>query len=268
VLFFFSGLHGDYHKPSDTWDKINAKGAARLLDMVAATAGGILSAGVDGITIQRYQQDVEANLERLARQLQDGSYHPKPIRRTYIPKADGKLRPLGIPTVQDRIVQGALRQVIEPIFEREFARHSYGFRPGKGCKDALRRVEELLKAGYRFDKGRKWPRDKSKQKLRERLKPYLQRTSGVSLQTIIAKINPSLRGWFGYFKHADRRGLYDIDRWVRTRLRSILRKRHGGQGKGRGDDHHRWPNHYFADLGLFSLEQAHRAACRSMKMAH
>src|SRR5258707_3612763 len=95
--------------------------------------------GVDGITIDRYEKDAEANLRRLSEQLRDGSYQPKEIRRTYIPKADGTMRPLGIPTVCDRIVQGAVRHVIEPVFEKEFAQHSYGFRPGKGCKDALRR---------------------------------------------------------------------------------------------------------------------------------
>jgi hypothetical protein len=104
--------------------------------------------GVDGVTIERFEHDVEANLQRLAEQLKDGSYRPKAIRRTYIPKSDGTMRPLGIPTVGDRIVQGALRQVIEPIFERRFARQSYGFRPGRGCKDALRRVNELLRSGY------------------------------------------------------------------------------------------------------------------------
>jgi RNA-directed DNA polymerase len=368
------------------------------------------SAGVDGITIERYERDVDANLVRLSEQLRDGSYRPKAIRRTYIPKADGKMRPLGIPTVQDRIVQGAIRHVIEPIFERQFAQHSYGFRPGRGCKDALRRVDELLKTGYRyvvdadlksyfdtiphgplmkrlrehiadgrvlkliesfleakimegleqwtpfagapqgavlspllsniylnpldhllagrgmemvryaddfvilcrtrqeaeaalelvrawtveagltlhpektriadaqtesfeflgyrFDKGRKWPRDKSKKKLRESLKPYLRRKSGVSLQATIARINPKLRGWFGYFKHADRRGLYDIDRWVRTRMRAILSKRHGGCGKGWGDAQVKWPDRFFADLGLFSLERARVLACQSMKMEH
>lgn len=92
--------------------------------------------GIDGMTIDRYEKDVEANLQRLSEQLRTGAYQPRAIRRTYIPKADGSMRPLGIPTVQDRIVQGALRQVIEPIFEKQFARHSYGFRPGKGCKDA------------------------------------------------------------------------------------------------------------------------------------
>jgi RNA-directed DNA polymerase len=106
--------------------------------------------GTDGITIDRYEKDAEANLARLSEQLKAGTYQPKPIRRTHIPKPDGTKRPLGIPTVGDRIVQGAVRHVIEPIFEKEFASHSYGFRPGRGCKDALRRVDQLLKTGHRY----------------------------------------------------------------------------------------------------------------------
>lgn len=366
--------------------------------------------GVDGMTIDRYAKDVEGNLEHLSGQLRDGSYRPKPLRRTYIDKGGGKLRPLGIPTVADRIVQGALRHVLEPIFEKEFASRSYGFRPGRGCKDALRRVDALLRygyryvvdadlqsyfdtipheklmqqlrrhvadgrvlqliesfleakilegleewtpeagapqgavlspllsniylnpldhrmeqqgfemvryaddfvilcrtreeaqdalelvrewtvqagltlhpektriaeavtegfefLGYRFEKGRKWPRDKSMKKLRESLKPHLKRANGHSLQQIIATINPTLRGWYGYFKHSRPSALYDVDRWVRVRLRSILRKRIGLRGKGRGADHQRWPNRFFADLGLFSLEQARIEACQAMQMAH
>ncbi len=366
------------------------------------------SPGVDGITIDRYEKDVESNIARLNGKLRDGTYQPKGIRRTYIPKADGKLRPLGIPTVEDRIVQGAIRHVLEPIFEKEFAQQSYGFRPGRGCKDALRRVDALLKEGfqyvvdadlksyfdtiphdklmervrehiadgrvlklvaaflkakvmedlkewtptagapqgavlspllsniylnpldhqmarqgkqmvryeddfvilcrskqqadealalvqtwvqeagltlhpektrivdtatdrfeflgYRFDKGRKWPRDKSKKKLRDTIRERTKRTVGVSLSTITRQINPTLRGWFGYFKHADRRAMREIDGWVRMRLRSILRKRRDRRGRGRGSDHQRWPNTYFARMGLFSLEQAHIKACQSMKM--
>jgi RNA-directed DNA polymerase len=402
----------EYGVKGDVWfsliDKVHHP--QNLWSAWAKTARNNGSPGVDGITIQRYERDVEANLERLAGQLRDGSYRPRAIRRTYIPKADGTMRPLGIPTVADRIVQGALRHVLEPIFEKQFARHSYGFRPGRGCKDALRRVDELLKAGYRyvvdadlksyfdtiphdrllqrvreqvadgrvltliqsfleakilegleawtpeagapqgavlspllsniylnpldhlmagrrvemvryaddfvilcrtreeaqaaldlvrqwtaqaglrlhpektriadaagesfeflgyrFDKGRKWPREKSKRKLREGLKPHLQRTSGESLKQIIARINPKLRGWFGYFKHADRRGLNDMDRWVRTRLRAIQSKRHGSSGKGWGDAQVKWPNGFFAGLGLYSLMQAHVLACQSLKREH
>jgi RNA-directed DNA polymerase len=107
------------------------------------------AAGVDGITIDRYEKDAEANVAYLSEQLKAGTYQPKPIRRTHTPKPDGTKRPLGIPTVCDRIVQGAVRHVIEPIFEKEFAQHSYGFRPGRGCKDALRRVDGLLKSDDR-----------------------------------------------------------------------------------------------------------------------
>lgn len=368
------------------------------------------SAGVDGITIERYEKDVEANLQRLSGRLRDGSYQPKAIRRTYIPKSDGTMRPLGIPTVEDRIVQGAVRHVIEPVFEKEFARHSYGFRPGRGCKDALRRVDELLKSGhryvvdadlksyfdtiphgklmervrervadgrvlkliesflkakimdglnewtpmagapqgavlspllsniylnpldhlmeqkgwqmvryaddfvilcesmeqaeaalvevgewvrnagltlhpqktkivdaaidkfeflgFRFDKNRRWPRDKSKSKLRTSIRQQTKRTNGQSLPFIIQQINPCLRGWFGYFKHAERRAMKEMDGWIRMRLRSILRKRKKGRGRGRGSDHQRWPNAFFTAAGLFSLEQALQAVRQSMKMAH
>jgi RNA-directed DNA polymerase len=108
------------------------------------------AAGVDEITIKQYEQDVEANLQWLAEQIRMGVYEPKAIRRTYIPKSDGTQRPLGIPTVGDRIVQGCIRHVIEPIFEKQFAAQSYGFRPGRSCRDALRRVQELLKDGYYY----------------------------------------------------------------------------------------------------------------------
>ena len=86
---------------------------------------------------------------KLQAALRGGTYQPQAIRRVYIPKpGSNEQRPLGIPTVRDRVVQGAVRHVIEPIFEKEFAEHSYGFRPTRGCKDALRRVDELLKQGF------------------------------------------------------------------------------------------------------------------------
>ena len=107
------------------------------------------AAGADHQTIAMFAQDLERNLARLREQLRDGTYRPQPVRRVQIPKPGSReRRPLGIPTVRDRVVQTALRQVLEPIFERDFAEHSYGFRPGRGCKDALRRVDALLGAGH------------------------------------------------------------------------------------------------------------------------
>lgn len=385
-------------------DKIYAD---RTLEMawekVQSNAG---ASGVDGITVALFGKDSPKRLLAVKEQIMEGSYQPKPVKRVYIPKLGSwEKRPLGIPTVLDRVVQTAVRMVIEPIFEREFAPHSYGFRPGRGCRDALRRVDELLKAGnrhvveidikgyfdaipherlmdgvrehvadgrvlallegflkqgamdgmeswetttgtpqggvvspllaniylnpldwlmiqmglemvryaddmvvlcgdpetatkalelirqwmqsaglelhplktrvvamtepkshfdflgYRFycDKQRtlrRFIRPKSEKKLREGLKPGTRRTNGLCLDAIIAKINPVLRGWYGYFKHASAQSLSKADGWVRGRLRSILRKRHKGKGRGRGFDHFRWPNCYFAKHGLFCLKDA------------
>jgi len=106
------------------------------------------AAGVDHQTVEMYDRQLEENLRELSRGLQEGSYRPQAIRRVGIPKPGSlEKRPLGIPTVRDRVVEAALRHVLEPILEREFAEHSYGFRPHRSCKDALRRVEEMLKLG-------------------------------------------------------------------------------------------------------------------------
>jgi RNA-directed DNA polymerase len=107
------------------------------------------SAGADGQTVRHFERNAEAELARLHEQLRAGTYRPQPVRRAWIAKPGSReQRPLGIPAVRDRIAQGALRQVLEPIFETDFAEHSYGFRPGRGAKDALRRVDTLLKAGH------------------------------------------------------------------------------------------------------------------------
>jgi RNA-directed DNA polymerase len=367
---------------------------------VAANQG---ASGIDLVTVRGFERQLPGNLEKLAKQLRDGTFRPQEVRRVYIPKpGTNETRPLGIPTVRDRVVQGALRHVLEPIFERHFAEHSYGFRPNRGCKDALRRVDGLLKQGYRyivdvdlksyfdtiphdklsadvrkyvadsqvlglieaflkadimdglrhwtpesgapqgavlspllsnlylndldhlmagsgyqmtryaddlviqcrtreeaeralamvqiwtaergltlhptktkivdaetdefdflgyrFVKHRRFPRKKSLAKFRDSIRGKTKRTVGRSLPVIIADVNRTVRGWFEYFKHSYRTEFRAQDAWVRMRLRSILRKRAGRRGKGRGADHQRWPNAYFAKLGLFSMETAHALA--------
>jgi RNA-directed DNA polymerase len=387
-----------------TWysliDKLHPESTLRTaFAKVAANHG---AAGVDHVTIEQYASDVDENLKRLSEELRTGGYRPQAIRRHYIPKPGSQeLRPLGIPTVRDRTVQTALRMVLEPIFERDFAAHSYGFRPGRGCKAALRRVDALLEAGYihvvdadlksyfdtipkdrllaqigqkvsdgrilaligdfleqgvldgirewtpeqgtpqgavvspllsniyldpldhlmagqgfemvryaddfvvlcrdpdaaaealatvqhwtaqagltlhptktrlvnarddgfdflgyRFVGGRRWPRPKSMQKVKNTIRAKTKRTAGHSLTQIIADLNPTLCGWFEYFKHSYRPTFRILDGWTRRRLRSLLRKRLGRQGIARvhGDDHRRWPNAFFARHGLFSLQAAH-----------
>jgi RNA-directed DNA polymerase len=372
---------------------------------VAANKG---AAGVDHVTVKQYERHVERHIGHLTEELKAGRYRPKAIRRCYIPKpGSARGRPLGIPTVQDRVVQGALRHVLEPIFEKHFHEHSYGFRPGRGCKDALRRVQELLDAGYRyvvdvdlksyfdtiphqpllervsqkvadgrvlkliesfltqgvlegldewtptsgapqgavlspllsniyldpldhlmarqgfqmvryaddfvilcqseqeaeralaevqrwaaqsaltlhpektrivderqagfdflgyhFGHGQREPGKKSLNKLKGAIRDKTHRLNGSPMVCIIGTVNQTLRGWFGYFKHSRRETFAPLDAWIRMRLRSILRRRHGGRGRGGGHDHYRWPNAYFAKLGLFSLLQAHRLACQSAR---
>jgi RNA-directed DNA polymerase len=314
--------------------------------------------------------------------------------------------------VEDRVVQTALRNVIEPIFENIFAEHSYGFRPGRGAKDALRRVDELLKAGkvwvvdadlkayfdtipqeplmrlveeqiadsrvlemirgmlkqgvmetarewqpteqgtpqgavispllanlylnpldhwmarlgrqmvryaddfvilcgsqaeaqevleqlrqwtaaagltlhplktrivdasqrggfdflgYHFERGHRWPRDKSRAKFRETIRQKTRRRDPRPLNQIIADVNRTLRGWFNYFQHSVTNVFVREDRWVRQRFRTLLRRRHKGLGRARGRDHQRWPNAYFAELGLFSLAIARAEASHVRYRTH
>jgi RNA-directed DNA polymerase len=128
-------------------DKVYSLGNLESAAKEVARNGG--AAGVDRVTIDMFMERMEPNLARLSDVLRTGSYEPQVVRRTWIPKpGSNEQRPLGIPTVSDRVVQNALRHVLEPIFERDFAEHSYGFRPGRSCTDALAHVESLLKAGY------------------------------------------------------------------------------------------------------------------------
>lgn len=388
-------------------DKVYRRNTLRASwERVKANGG---SAGTDHQSIEEFESRLEENLEELSEALRDGSYRPRPIRRVYIAKAGGGQRPLGIPTVRDRVVQGALRLVVEPIFEREFTTSSYGFRPGKGCKDALREVEQLLKngygyvvdadlksyfdtiphnrlqeelrkriadgrvldlfeaflkqdiledlarwtpeegtpqgavispllanlylhpvdvalaaagyrmiryaddfiilcqsrreaeealkrvgeltqerrlalhpektglvavaepgagfdfLGYHFEAGTRWPRKKSLAKLKETVRQKTRRSNGQSLAAIIQQINPTLVGWFEYFKHSRKWTFRRLDQWIRRRLRSILRERQCRGGISRGYDHIRWPNKFFQDEGLFSLDMAHQSILQSLK---
>ena len=108
------------------------------------------AAGVDGQSIKRFEARAELYLTELSTVLRNGTYRPQPIRRVEIPKGDGRTRPLGIPTVKDRIVQTAVKFALEPIFEATFRPMSYGVRPGRGCRDALREVAQLIADGYTF----------------------------------------------------------------------------------------------------------------------
>jgi len=364
------------------------------------------AAGVDHQSTAEFEAHRSEELQRLAEALRTDSYHPQAVRRTWIPKpGTSEQRPLGIPTVRDRVVQTALLHVLEPIFDATFSDHSYGFRHGRGCHHALERVEALLQAGYvhvvdadlksyfdtiphdrlldrvrekvsdrrvlrlvemfleqgvmeglsewtpaagtpqgavispllanlylnpldhllaeaglamvryaddfvilcrsredaeralelvrqwvvehgltlhptktqivdarseafdflgyRFRGDLRVPRTKSRAKLKAAVREQTQRTNGHSLSFRIASLTPTLRGWFTYFRHCHPRVYRDLDGWIRMRLRSILRRRQGGRGRGRGADQQRWPNAYFADHGLFSLQAAHVRFCQS-----
>jgi RNA-directed DNA polymerase len=366
------------------------------------------AAGVDGQSVDRFAAQAEKYLSELSTALREGSYRPQAVARVEIPKGDGGVRPLGIPTVKDRIVQQAVRLVIEPIFEGSFCDGSYGFRPGRGCRDALREVDRLLEAGfthvvdadlksyfdtipharlmarieervsdgrvldliqawlkadilqdlsrwtpvtgtpqgavispllaniyldpldrlmaahgyamvryaddfviltkdraaaeaalalvrtwvtanglvlhpdktriancrkkgngfeflgYRFERGRRHVRKKSLDKLKDAIRAKTGRTRGQSLAVVVADLNRTLRGWFGYFKHAHPRVFLELDKMIRRRLRAMLRKQmhRPGFGKAR-TDHQRWPNAYFANVGLVALHTAWQAARQS-----
>jgi RNA-directed DNA polymerase len=387
-------------------DKLQRPSTLTAAWMAVKRNGG--GAGSDHQSIEDFEKGLAEEIARLSEALRAGNYRPRPIRRAYIDKPGSKeKRPLGIPCVRDRVVQGALRVVIEPIFENVFVRHSYGFRPRRGCKDALREVEKLLYAGYthvvdadirayfdniphgplmadighyiadgrvleliesflkqdiledlvlwtpekgspqgavvspllanlylhpvdvamaaagfemiryaddlvvmcrteneareahvvlsklamergltlhpdktrlvdtslpgegfdflgyHFEKGTRWPRPKSMRKLKDTIRSKTKRSNGRSMAVIIKDVSATLRGWFEYFKHSHKPTFPMVDKWVRRRLRSILRKRNKLHGISRGHDHFRWPNGFFRVHGLFCLVEAHRALLQS-----
>jgi RNA-directed DNA polymerase len=127
-------------------DKVARKDTLHLAWAKVAHNRG--AAGVDGQSVAKFAAQAETYLKELEQALKEERYRPLAVKRVEIPKGAGQTRPLGIPAVKDRIVQTAVKGVIEPIFEREFHDSSHGFRPGRGCKSALKEVDRLLKAGH------------------------------------------------------------------------------------------------------------------------
>lgn len=106
------------------------------------------SGGIDGVSIDMFEKNIDMNLKEMQRLLQQDRYKPDPVRRHYIEKENGKLRPLGIPTIRDRVCQQAVRQIIEPIFEQDFYYYSFGFRPGYSAHQAIQTIRRAKRGGY------------------------------------------------------------------------------------------------------------------------
>src|ERR1700691_2327777 len=119
------------------------------------------------------------------------------------------------------------------------------------------RTEGFDFLGYHFRGSLRLPRKKSLHKVKDTIRAKTHRANGHSLLCIAASLTTTLRGWFTYFRHCHWTVFADVDGWTRGRLRSILRKRRGRRGRGRGTDHQRWPNAFFAEQGLYSLSVAH-----------
>ena len=119
--------------------------------------------------------------------------------------------------------------------------------------------------GYHFERGHRWPRPRSSDKFRETIQEKTRRPDPRPMREIVADMNRTLKGWFAYFRHSVKNVFAKQDQFVRQRLRTLQRKRHKFQGRARGRDHQRWPNAYFADLGLISLALARDKASRPQR---
>jgi group II intron reverse transcriptase/maturase len=106
------------------------------------------ASGVDKLTTEELGDYIKENKEEILTSIRNRRYIPKPVRRVYIPKSNGKKRPLGIPTAMDRVIQQAVAQPISDIYEKEFSEYSYGFRPNRSCHDAIKQALDYLNSGY------------------------------------------------------------------------------------------------------------------------
>jgi RNA-directed DNA polymerase len=122
--------------------------------------------------------------------------------------------------------------------------------------------------GYHFERGYRWPRQKSLNKFKDAIRQKTGKLRSGSMSQVVTELNQTLRGWFEYFKHSHWTTFGPLDSWIRQRLRTILRKRHKGKGRARGRDHQRWPNAYFAQLGLIFLTTARANASQSPQRSH
>ena len=125
---------------------------AHLIDVPALERAfhrlrGDAAVGVDGVSKEDYGQELDANLVELHGRMKAKRYRHQPLRRVHIPKGDGRTRPIGISAVEDKIVQGAVREVLEAVYEQDFMECSYGFRPGRGAHDAIRALNRAVYQG-------------------------------------------------------------------------------------------------------------------------
>ena len=132
------------HKFGDLYSLLCNQVWLRVAHHAVHANQGRETARVDSKMMSNFNGDLEGNLERLREVLKAKTFEPMPVRRVYIPKANGKKRPIGIPTIDDRIVQEALRMILEPLWEADFSTHSYGFRPNRSTYDAMTYIGKRL----------------------------------------------------------------------------------------------------------------------------
>jgi len=134
------------HEVEGLWEQIFSRNNLfAALERVQKNDG---AAGIDGMTVEELPEHLRKHWEGIRAKLDRGSYVPSPVKRVEIPKPQGGVRNLGIPTVLDRLIQQAIHQVLSPIFEPTFSAHSYGFRPGRSAHDAVKAAREYIEAGY------------------------------------------------------------------------------------------------------------------------